>query len=71
MTTKLTLREVIRMLRDEDGWRLVGRGFNDDEATYRDTGIYIYLDCHGITFRKDRDLMGDNRVYEASPSHTS
>jgi len=68
MATKLTLREVIRMLRDKDGWRLVGKGFNDDEATYRDTRIYTYLDCNGVAFRKYRDVSTENnRVYQANP----
>lgn len=49
-----TLRQIIKMLRDKDGWRLVnpnGRWL-DDEATYRETGIYTYLDCGGVKFRK-------------------
>lgn len=53
MGEQLTFREVVRMLRDRAGWRLTERRkFLDDEATYRKTGIYTYLDCSGVRFRK-------------------
>lgn len=52
MTSKLKLRDVLRMLRDKDGWRPVrGRIFND-EITYRDTGFVIYADCDGVAVRR-------------------
>jgi len=44
----LSLSEIIHMLHDRDGWRLV----TDDEATYRHTGIYAYLNCNGVRFRR-------------------
>lgn len=71
-TDRLTLAQVVRMLRDKGGWRLVGNtpsyGVFDDEATYCDTGVYTYLDCGGVTFRRYGDpKYGGTIVYEANP----
>jgi len=56
--------EIITLLRDRDGWRLACPSrFGDDEATYRDSNIYTYLDCAGVRFRR-YDAYGDRVVYE-------
>jgi hypothetical protein len=62
--------EIVKMLRDKAGWRLPRTGaYLDDEATYRDSGVYTYLDNNGVTFRKyGEPPYGESTVvYDTNP----
>jgi len=66
----MTFNEVVTMLCDRDGWRLAHPRLNgiDDEATYRSTGIYTYLECSGVKFRVygNSSTEGNPVVYKPS-----
>lgn len=64
----MNLKDALNMLLDREGWRFPSqRPVFDDEVTYRDTGIYFYMDQNGVTYR-DRNIdKYNNAIYSPNP----